>query len=343
MLCDGDVDVDPSDEEEELNEEEEEEEEDIAHFYAQADRADHGHLKGGHLTDETMADSASVLPGSTAAREKEAPTQSEDDLVLSFFADLPASSLELFNPEVLKHIFRIVERTPHRLPSLEVVGKQYEDSYLRPPDMAIGERPCVAGRHCICAHLGRHRFPAGDARIFVCTEFLLPTQRDAWVKSGVLPKENGKCLLCIRWWTHYLYTMARMDRRFRIRTSMTSIDASPPERLSGSSVQERTLLERLGAGGLPTHTNLADTKDGYLRDALLYSDEESVNAMAVRDGTASSLLWRPFVRFETAHYAFELCNGRPCVLQQGIGCHLNGGPSSGLADSTTASCGISAQ
>ncbi len=274
--------------------------------------------------------------GGVGSQETDAASN-EHETLMSLFRGLPVSSLELFNPEVISHIFKMIERTPYQLPKLEVVGKQHEDAFLRPPDLSIGERPCVAGSCCVCAHLGRQRFPAGHPCIFVCTEFLLPSAHKAWQQGGSLPETHGKCLMCIRWWTHYLYTLGRMDRRFNLSSSLrspptqhgdpSSVHLNHLNVTSAMTTEEQNLIRRLGSSDLPTHTNLVDARDGYLRMAMLYSEEELANVEAIRDGSTSSLVWRPFVRFDTSHYAFRVDGGKPRVVQVNIGCHLNAEPS----------------
>ena len=87
------------------------------------------------------------------------------------------------------------------------------------------------------------------------------------------------------------------------------------------------------ADELPTHANRVDATDGYRRDAMLFVDEESIEAAPMRSARIGALMWRPFVRFSTSHYRYAVRAGEKCMEQVGVGVdqspprrHLNGGP-----------------
>ncbi len=40
----------------------------------------------------------------------------------------------------------------------EVVPKSFDDASLRPPDVAVGERPCCLNERCICVWMARWRY-----------------------------------------------------------------------------------------------------------------------------------------------------------------------------------------
>jgi hypothetical protein len=93
------------------------------------------------------------------------------------------------------------------------------------------------------------------------------------------------------------------------------------------------------ADELPSHANRVDTTDGYRRDAMLFVDEESLDAAPMRTARIGALMWRPFVRFSTSHYRYAVRAGEKCIEQVGVGVdqspprrHLNGVPPPAAAE-----------
>ena len=127
-------------------------------------------------------------------------TKQEEDLHALMSAH-PMMSANLLSSRCLQAIVDMQERVPVKLLPLPVVGKRYEDSFLRPVDATASERPCIMGAECLCLWLAARRHGSDDTRCFVCTEFLLPQQQQEWHMSGRLPTVQGKCLMCIRFLT----------------------------------------------------------------------------------------------------------------------------------------------
>ena len=78
-------------------------------------------------------------------------------------------------------------------PYMEAISRQYEESFLRPPDISKGERPCLSGQDCEGLQI---MCPNDNA--FICTEFFLPSQWKKIQETGKRPVEVNLCLMCMR-------------------------------------------------------------------------------------------------------------------------------------------------
>lgn len=176
----------------------------------------------------------------------------------------------------------------------------------RPPNLTIGERPCCFGDRCICVWLARWRYGDDTDMAYMGTEFLLPTQAFEFKKSGKLPPTNGKCLVCSRYVTTYIYRCARADPTFKP-------DVKIPLQAYGNS------LGVVSGEDLLTHASVANDADGYRQEAMLFVDEQWADTSAARGGMAS-LMWRPCVKFDSAHYVYvKDTSGLPRMLQRNMG------------------------
>ena len=145
----------------------------------------------------------------------------------------------------------------------------------RPVHLRVDGALALRRRHRHGLH--RHRVPAA-------------VEAAEFKKSGKLPHTNGKCLVCSRYVTTYIYRCARADPTFKP-------SASIPLQAFGNSLG-------VEAGeNVPTHSSVANDSDGYRQEALLFVDEQWADTAAARGGMAS-LLWRPCVKFDTTHYAY---------------------------------------
>ena len=176
----------------------------------------------------------------------------------------------------------------------------------RPPNVSIGERACCFGDRCICVWLARWRYGDDTDMAFIGTEFLLPSEAAEFKASGKLPHTQGKCLVCSRYVTTYIYRCARADPMFKP-------SASIPLQAFGNSLG-------VEAGqNVPTHASVANDTDGYRQEALLFVDEQWADTSAAR-GDMASLLWRPVVKFVTTHYEYVKDHtGLPRLLQRNVG------------------------
>ena len=138
------------------------------------------------------------------------------------------------------------------------------------------------------------------------TEFLRPSQAAEFQRSGKLPPTKGKCLVCSRYVTTYIYRCARADPTFKP-------DARIPLQAFGNA------LGLASGNEVPTHASVANDSDGYRQEAMLFVDEQWADTAAARGGMAS-LMWRPCVKFDTTHYEYvKDANGLPRLLQRNVG------------------------
>ena len=257
----------------------------------------------------------------------------EDETALNNFLNLhPMLSLGATSQHTLKVVSSAFENYSATAPELPVVSKLYDDAMLRPPNKRIGERACACGDRCIAKFLAELRHGKDSELAFVCTEFLLPSEQEAFVNNGTLPPRPKKCLLCTRYFTNYLYFQARSDPTFRM--SLCNVDVqsfankieSPAsaEGAEGAEATEATdpidyaELTRVQRQG-PASVSKVLTKDGYKPCASLFVDEEFVAKQAGRDNSLVTFMFRPIVRFSSNHYKFEMTEDGPRCLQVGIG------------------------
>jgi hypothetical protein len=231
---------------------------------------------------------------------------SQEHALSSYLKLHPVLSLESTSCQTLQLVADLVEGTSIPTKELEIVPKPHDDEYLRPPNVGIGERPCCFGDRCICVWMARWRYGDDTDMAFIGTEFLLPSQAAEFKKSGKLPHTQGKCLVCSRYVTTYIYRCARADPTFKP-------SASIPLQAFGNALG-------VEAGeNVPTHSSVANDVDGYRQEALLFVDEQWADTAAAR-GAMSSLLWRPVVKFVTTHYQYVKDHtGLPRLLQRNVG------------------------
>ena len=218
----------------------------------------------------------------------------------------PVLSLESTSYQTLQLVANLVSKTSIPTKELEIVPKSHDDAYLRSPNVDIGERPCSLGDRCMCVWLARWRYGDNTDMAFVGTEFLRPSQAAEFKKSGKLPPTKGKCLVCSRYVTTYIYRCARADPTFKP-------DARIPLQAFGNA------LGFACGNEVPAHASVANDSDGYRQEALLFVDEQWADTAAARGGMAS-LLWRPCVKFDSQHYEYiKDAKGLPRLLQRNVG------------------------
>jgi len=230
---------------------------------------------------------------------------SQEYALSSYLKLHPVLSLESTSYDTLQLVANLVESTSIPTKELEIVSKHHDDEYLRSPNISIGERPCCLGDRCICVWLARWRYGDDTDMAFIGAEFLLPSQLTEFKKSGKLPHTNGKCLVCSRYVNTYVYKCARADPTFRP-------SASIPLQAFGNSLGVEC------GDNLPTHSSVANDSDGYRQEALLFVDEQWSDTAAAR-GSMAALLWRPCVKFDSAHYVYvKDPSGLPRLLQRNV-------------------------
>ena len=233
----------------------------------------------------------------------------EQEKALSEFLKLhPMLSLESSTVETMQLMANLIDEASIPSRELEVVGKAHDDSYLRPPDLSLGERPCCLGNRCLCLWLARWRYGEQTDLAFIGAEFLLPSELVAFQANNTLPATPGKCLVCSRYYHTYLYRLARSDPTF---CPSAEIQLQAYGNLLGSTHGE----------SVPTHASVACDSDGYRQEALLFVDEQWADTHAARESGMNAFLWRPCVKFVSNHYVYvrDPTTTLPRLVQQGVG------------------------
>jgi hypothetical protein len=191
---------------------------------------------------------------------------------------------------------------------LEVVSKTYDDDFLRPANRENGERECVNGDKCVCRWLSIFRYGEGSKYEFVCREYMLPSQLASYKQTGKHHRTHAKCLMCTRYFTSYIYMLAR--------NSPTFCPKSPihlqmfANKIYCDSPQNEAL----------SHTNEVGTDDGYRQSVMLFVDERWSSMRSAREDLGT-LIWKPVVRFNCKDYVFiiDKSTSIPRVLQRDMG------------------------
>ena len=231
----------------------------------------------------------------------------EQERALSSYLKLhPVLSLESTSHQTMQLMADLVKDVAIPTRELEIVPKSHDDLFLAPPNQEVNERPCCLGNRCIAVWLARWRYGDATDYAFICKEFLLPSQMEAFTQKGTLPSPPGKCLLCTRYVQNYIYRCARADPTFKP-------DAKIPLQAFGNALGVES------GDGVPTHASVVHDADGYRSEALLFVDEAWAETEAAR-GSMSSLLWRPVVRFCSNHYHYvKDASGLPRIVQRNVG------------------------
>ncbi len=231
----------------------------------------------------------------------------EQERALSSYLKLhPVLSLESTSHQTMQLMADLIKDVSIPTKPLEIVSKSHDDLFLAPPNLEAGERACCLGNRCISVWLARWRYGDATDFAFICKEFLLPSQLETFNAKGTLPSPHGKCILCTRYVTNYIYRCARADPTFKP-------DAKIPLQAFGNSLGVEC------GSNVQTHASVVHDVDGYRSEALLFVDEAWADTAAAR-GEMSSLLWRPVVRFSSSHYNYvKDASGLPRILQQNVG------------------------
>ncbi len=244
-----------------------------------------------------------------------------DERQLNEFLKLhPMLSLESTSARTLQLVQSLFEQAAIQLPPLACIPKSYDDTMLRPAKASIGERSCACGDTCLCTVMARVRHGADTNMAFVGVEFLLPDERRAFVQSGALPDRRKKCLVCCRYYTHYMYLLARNDPNFDLTNSpLARQPFSNPAAYQFGAVGA-------DASALPAASSPVHRIDGYKPEAMLFVDEGFANTRAAREERIGAVMWSPVVRFNSKHYRYEQGHDGPFLVQVGIGVDDQGFP-----------------
>lgn len=170
----------------------------------------------------------------------------------------------------------------------------------RPANVTIGERPCVCGDRCLASVIAKLRFGDATPKAFVCVEHLLPSQLEHFKAGKGLPRVPGKCLLCNRYTTTFLYMLARHDQQLQLTSELlqhqTFTNAACPP-LGDDPVDE--------ASSMPSHASEIGGESGYRASAMLFVDGGFANSQVARKERIGALMFRPFVRFCSTDYVYR--------------------------------------
>lgn len=262
----------------------------------------------------------------------------DDERMLNEFLRLhPMLSMESMSNRTLQLVGSLFHKATLRSQDLPVVTKSHDDAFLRTPNTAIGERPCINADKCLASFIAKVRYGEDTPMAFTCCEFLLPDDHKRFLAGKGLPARRGKCLLCTRYYQNYIYVLARSDPSFTIHETPLGVqqysnavgDAGAgyrPAEATAAIAQEEEAL-RQTAATIPTHCSIVSAADGYKPSAMLFVDEGFADLRAARESKLCTLMWRPVVRFCSSHYAYVMEGSEPHIVQVGIGAD---DPSDGL-------------
>ena len=240
-----------------------------------------------------------------------------DERQLNEFLRLhPMCSLQSTSTRVLRLVHDLSTQRGVEVPDVPIVPKSYDDAMLRPPDAGIGERPCVCGAQCLCSVMAKVRHGADTDLAFVGTEFLLPAERERFLGGGALPNQRKKCLVCCRYYQHYIYILARTDPNF----DLTDMQVAPQAFCNAPRDAAAAMAARAARDAeLPRSASPVLSTDGYAPEAMLFVDEGFADTRAARGDRIGALLWKPVVRFCSRHYRYRRDADGPRLVQVGVG------------------------
>jgi len=228
----------------------------------------------------------------------------ENERALSNFIKLhPMLSLDATSEKILNKVSEMIDDFSIACKDVEVVTKWHDDLFLRPANAENGERPCVNGEKCVCRWTAIFRHGENSERAFVCREYVLPSHQKVFESTGELPRTVGKCLLCCRYFNHYIYTLARNSPKFCPKTP----------------IQLQAFCNKITVprpiDDAPSHSSSIGTDDGYRESVMLFVDEKWADVASSRNEMAA-LMWRPTVRFNSSDYQFVVdSEGVPRAIQ----------------------------
>jgi hypothetical protein len=232
-------------------------------------------------------------------------------------------NLEATSQKTMQIISSLFENCGASVPNIPIISKSYDDEMLRPANKQIGERDCACGDRCMAMFLGKFRHGPDTNLAFVCTEFLLPIEREEFAAGKGLPARRKKCLVCTRYLTSFLYYKARVDPSFSL--SHAAVDAQSFANSSASPVPDTScdlpdLTELSNAQReLPESASAVLTDDSYKPEAMLFVDEEWINRQSAREGNMTAFQFVPIVKFCSHHYVYSMTDEGPRITQTGIG------------------------
>lgn len=224
-------------------------------------------------------------------------------------------SLEATNQRSLQLVASLVKDTSIPTPEIPTIPRSHDDMFLSKADSNIGERPCCLAERCIARFLALMRFGEDTEYAFVCKEFLLPSERVAFLTTGKLPPQPGKCLLCsyaAATATHatssHSCSLPRNHRRY-FHTYLHRLARASPAFVSSSPVPVQAFGNVVCSAvgdDYPTHASAVDAyMDGYPSSAILVCESGFGSTSASR-GPMGAFQWRPVVAFHSSNYTYSM-------------------------------------
>lgn len=159
------------------------------------------------------SDSATTTTGNSQSRTRAELEASDDDAVKN------ADPNDAFSIEAQFKEMALLSRAARRLP---VIPSDYFPQFMRRGlGKDHGERDCRNGEDCYCANKNSIYPYVSDAKRrgkdFICREFLLPDELDAWKVKRDLPTVAHFCVFCEMFMIAIEYDRYIRDRRVPIK------------------------------------------------------------------------------------------------------------------------------
>jgi hypothetical protein len=264
-------------------------------------------------------DDTSLLQ-STSRIDQDEEYGKDEELLNEFIKKHPMCSLETLTTKVLQTLANATAKMKISMADIPCVPKSYDDKFLCEPDTCIGERECVCRERCLATFIAKVRYGMQNKHGFICKEYLLPNEYEDFLDGKGLPATPKKCLICYRYFTSYLYTLARTNPSISETDSGTVMAQSFCNLFRNQTPTHEAIMGCVDE--LPLNTPTVATNDGYALHACLFVDEKYADTRIQREKKIGALLFRPTVRFCSKHYMYEIAqDGRKYIVQSGVGVH----------------------
>lgn len=280
-------------------------------------------------TDNTALDASPNTMNTTTPLQEDAQLGSgeeytADEQALNDFLELhPMLSLEATTSQKTLELVELITSSGNVVADdVPVVSKSYDDEQLRPPNVLVGERPCACDDQCVCMLMAKMRHGRSTSLGFVCTEFLLPSERETFLQGGGIPARRKKCLVCTRYYQNYLYILARTNTSLQLSNGAALLRTQTFQNPMLHDGTETTYTQHMleSATTMPRNASVVRSADGYHPSVMLFVDEDFIDtSRAAREGSMSNMCWRPIVRFSSSHYGYRTDpDGTPRLVQIGM-------------------------
>jgi hypothetical protein len=267
-------------------------------------------------TSNVRADRKRPLLQNSSGIDADEQFGDDERLLNDFIKKHPMLSTEASSVSTMQMLAEIASKTTIPIHDVPCISKTHDDLFLSEPNLAIGERACACEQKCLTRFIARVRYGADTDKGFVCKEFLTPEEHQRFLAGGGLPDQRRKCVVCFRYYTTYIYQLARSDAG--LLKSGYAVHVSGHSNLFNPDLPPHEDVMR-ALNEIPRLSSPVSVAEGYAQHACLFVDGEFANRRTQREHRVGSLLFRPTVRFSSKHYRYgRLDDGRRCVVQVGI-------------------------